>query len=123
MKKRTFVYILIIILSFVSLLFSASKRVALVNIDGAISPITARIITNAIKSASDDGSEALVIELNTPGGLDESLRQITRDILNSDVPVVIYVWPSGSRAASAGVFITLAAHVAAMAPGTNIGAA
>ncbi|MCJ7457947.1 MAG: nodulation protein NfeD, partial [candidate division Zixibacteria bacterium] len=122
MKKRAVAYLLIILLSFASLLFSASKRVDLVNIDGAISPITARIITNAIKSAVDDGSEALVIELNTPGGLDESMRQITRDILNSEVPVIIYVAPSGSRAASAGVFITLAAHVAAMAPGTNIGA-
>ena len=123
MRKRVFICILILLLSFASPLFSATKSVDLVTIDGAISPITARIITNAIKSAVDDGSEALVIELNTPGGLDESMRQITREILNAEVPVIVYVAPSGSRAASAGVFITLAAHVAAMAPGTNIGAA
>jgi membrane-bound serine protease (ClpP class) len=123
MKKRAVVFLLIVLFSFASLLFSVGKRVDLVSIDGAISPITARIITNAIKSAEDDGSEALVIELNTPGGLDESMRQITREILNADVPIIVYVAPSGSRAASAGVFITMAAHIAAMSPGTNIGAA
>ena len=65
----------------------------------------------------------MVIEMNTPGGLDESMRIITRRILNSEVPVIVYVSPAGSRSASAGVFITLSAHIAAMTPGTNIGAA
>ncbi|MDH4221979.1 MAG: nodulation protein NfeD [candidate division Zixibacteria bacterium] len=123
MKKRVFIYFIIIFLSFVSLLFSSVSRVDLLTIDGPIGPITARIIEKAIKSATDDNSEALVIELNTPGGLDESTRLITRQILNSEVPIIVYVSPSGSRAASAGVFITLSAHIAAMVPGTNIGAA
>lgn len=68
-------------------------------------------------------AEALVIELDTPGGLDTSMRSIVKDIISSSVPVIVYVYPSGARDASAGVFITFAAHVAAMAPGTNIGAA
>ncbi len=130
MKKRIFVYIFIILLSFTGLLFSASprdpdsdNRVDLITIDGAIGPITARIIGEAINSAVEDSAEALVVELNTPGGLDESTRLITKKILNAEVPVIVYVAPSGSRAASAGVFITLSAHIAAMAPGTNIGAA
>ncbi len=92
-------------------------------LDGAIGPVTARIITEAISGSVKDGAEALIIELDTPGGLDQSMRIITKEILNSEVPVVVYVAPSGSRAASAGVFITLSAHIAAMSPGTNIGAA
>ena len=107
-----------------SCLFSATKRhVNLITIDGAIGPISVRIIDKAIESSLEDSAEALVIEMNTPGGLDESMRMITRKILNSEVPVIVYVSPSGSRSASAGVFITLSAHIAAMAPGTNIGAA
>jgi membrane-bound serine protease (ClpP class) len=103
---------------------SASPRhVNLVTIDGAIGPITARIIDKAVEASVEDSAEALVIELNTPGGLDESMRIITRKILNSEVPVIVYVSPSGSRAASAGVFITLSAHIAAMTPGTNMGSA
>ncbi len=130
MRKRIFVYIFIILLSVTSLLFSTSpkdpnsdKRVDLITIDGAIGPITARIIEEVINSAVEDSAEALVVELNTPGGLDESTRLITKKILNAEVPIIVYVAPSGSRAASAGVFITLSAHIAAMAPGTNIGAA
>jgi len=124
MCKRVIAYILIILLASTCLLFSANnRRVDLLTIDGPIGPITARIIEQAINSAVEDSSEALVIELNTPGGLDESTRLITKQILNAEVPVIVYVAPSGSRAASAGVFITLSAHIAAMAPGTNIGAA
>jgi membrane-bound serine protease (ClpP class) len=104
-------------------LSASSRHVNLVTIDGPIGPITARIIDQAIDASVEDSAEALVIELNTPGGLDESMRIITRKILNSGVPVVVYVAPSGSRAASAGVFITLSAHIAAMAPGTNMGSA
>ncbi len=105
-------------------MLSASPRhVNLVTIDGPIGPISARIIAEAIASSVQDSAEALIIELNTPGGLDESMRIITRKILNSEVPVIVYVSPAGSRAASAGVFITLSAHIAAMTPGTNIGAA
>jgi len=123
MKKRVLVCLALLFLSWVSLLFAQQSHVSLVRIDGPIGPISARIILKAIESSIEDGSEALIIELNTPGGLDESMRLVTKDILNSQVPVIVYVSPSGSRAASAGVFITLSAHIAAMAPGTNIGAA
>ena len=115
--------------AFLLILFFASPAswggdfVYLVTIDGAIGPVGARILTDAISGSVKDGAEALIIELNTPGGLDQSMRIITKEILNSEVPVVVYVAPSGSRAASAGVFITLSAHIAAMSPGTNIGAA
>lgn len=91
--------------------------------DEAITPITARFVGRAIDMAGDQRAECLVIVLDTPGGLVDSTRQVVKDILRSEVPVVVHVAPPGGRAASAGVFITMAAHVAAMAPGTNIGAA
>ena len=75
--------------------------------------------TEALK----DEAECLVIQMDTPGGLDLSMRDIIKDMMNADIPIVVYVAPSGARAASAGVLITLAADIAAMAPGTNIGAA
>ncbi|HET7909489.1 MAG TPA: nodulation protein NfeD [Nitrospira sp.] len=91
--------------------------------DGVINPVAAEYLHDALASAEADKAEALVIALNTPGGLDSSMRLIIKDMTASQIPVVVYVWPSSGRAASAGVFITMAAHVAAMAPGTNIGAA
>ncbi len=121
--KRVLIFVFLFLLSWVSLLFAPQRHIDLVTIDGVIGPVSSRIILKAIESSIKDSSEALVIELNTPGGLDESMRLVTREILNSEVPVIVYVSPSGSRAGSAGVFITLSAHVAAMAPGTNIGAA
>jgi len=90
---------------------------------GIIGPSSARFMVEAIARAEERRAECVIIEMDTPGGLDESMRQIVKKIMTSRVPVVVYVAPSGSRAASAGVFITMAAHVAAMAPGTNIGAA
>jgi len=89
----------------------------------AISPVTARYIQRAIEQAEQERADCLIIILDTPGGLVDSTRDIVKATLRSKVPVVVYVAPPGARAASAGVFITLAAHVAAMAPGTNIGAA
>jgi membrane-bound serine protease (ClpP class) len=91
--------------------------------DEAITPITARFVGRAIRMAEEQRAECLVIVLDTPGGLLDSTRQMVKDILRSEVPVVVHVAPPGGRAASAGVFVTMAAHVAAMAPGTNIGAA
>lgn len=88
-----------------------------------INPVSAEYITESLKAAIQQGAQALIIQLDTPGGLDKSMRLIIKEMLNSPIPVIVYVAPSGSRAASAGTFITLAAHVAAMAPGTNIGAA
>ncbi|MCL4501333.1 MAG: nodulation protein NfeD [Deltaproteobacteria bacterium] len=90
---------------------------------GSINPGLAEFILSGIQEAENQKAEALVIKLDTPGGLDISMRQIVQAISNSKVPVIVYVSPSGARAASAGVFITEAAQVAAMAPGTNIGAA
>jgi membrane-bound serine protease (ClpP class) len=92
-------------------------------VDGAIHPISAEYLVAAIDRAERDHREALVIRLDTPGGLDTSMRQIIKRILISEVPVVVYVSPAGSRAASAGTFLAYAAHVSAMAPGTAIGAA
>ena len=91
--------------------------------DEPITPVTARFIRRAIEQAENERAECLLIVLDTPGGLVDSTRTMVKDILASQTPVVVYVSPSGARAASAGVFITLASHVAAMAPGTHIGAA
>ena len=102
---------------------ASAETVSTLEIDGVISPITVRLVSSAIERARADGAAALVIQLDTPGGLERSMRSIARDLLNSPVPVIVYVSPTGARAASAGVFITMAAHVAAMAPATNIGAA
>ncbi len=88
-----------------------------------ITPVSARFIARGIREAEEAGARCLIIELDTPGGLVESTQGIVKNIIASRVPVVVYVSPSGARAASAGVFITLSAHVAAMAPATHIGAA
>jgi membrane-bound serine protease (ClpP class) len=101
----------------------AAQPVSLIELDGAITPITDRLLTTAVERAQADGAQALVVQLNTPGGLERSMRTMAQTILNAGVPVIVYVAPTGARAASAGVFITMAAHVAAMAPATNIGAA
>lgn len=119
MKNRV---IFLIFLLCLPLMLSA-QRVVVIKIDGAINPVSASFIHNGIEQASREKAACLVILLNTPGGLLQSTRTIVSDILISAVPVVVYVSPSGAHAGSAGVFITLAAHVAAMAPGTNIGAA
>lgn len=92
-------------------------------IDGTINPASAAFLKDGIKKASEQKAECLIIHLNTPGGLLKSTRVIVSDMLESPVPIVVFVAPGGAHAGSAGVFITLAAHVAAMAPGTNIGAA
>jgi membrane-bound serine protease (ClpP class) len=102
---------------------AGAETVTTLQLDGVISPITVRLVAAAIDRARATGATALVIELDTPGGLERSMRSIVRDMLNSPVPIVVYVSPTGARAASAGAFITIAAHVAAMAPATNIGAA
>jgi len=100
-----------------------SRHVLVIRVEGVIAPSSADYIISAIRQADRERAEALVIELDTPGGLDLSMRSIIKEMLGAERPVVAYVSPSGARAASAGAFITLAAHVAAMAPGTNIGAA
>ncbi len=101
----------------------ADPFVLLATYDGVINPVSAEYLHDALASAQESGAQALIIRLNTPGGLDMSMRLIIKDITGATIPVVVYVSPSSGRAASAGVFITMAAHVAAMSPGTNIGAA
>lgn len=103
---------------------ATQRHVNLIQIDNKIiTPVTARYIDSAIARSENERAECLIIVIDTPGGLLESTRDIVKRIMNANVPVVVYVSPSGARAASAGVFITMAAHVAAMAPSTNIGAA
>lgn len=101
----------------------AGKNVFVISVDASINPSTAEYINSGIKLAAEKNAECLIIKLNTPGGLLKSTRVIVTDILDSEIPVAVFVYPGGSQAASAGVFVTLAAHIAAMAPGTNIGAA
>ena len=99
------------------------NSITVLEVRGVIDPIVARYVERSLRAANASDSMLVVIQMNTPGGLDTAMRDIIGAILNSDVPVVVFVSPAGARAASAGVFITMAAHAAAMSPGTNIGAA
>lgn len=110
------------LLALVSLSVTASAQIVKITIDGAIHPITDEYIGRAIEQAKTEHADAVLIELRTPGGLVDSTREIISKIIASPVPVIVYVSPSGSRAASAGFFILESADVAAMAPGTNTGA-
>jgi membrane-bound serine protease (ClpP class) len=102
---------------------SVVGNVALIKIDGSINPGSAGFILDAIEKAAQEGDAALILQLDTPGGLVDSTRDIVKGMLAARIPIIVYVAPDGARAGSAGVFITLAGHVAAMAPSTNIGAA
>jgi len=104
-------------------LLLSAQTVISIKIDGAINPVVVSYIQRSIEKASSENAACVLIHLNTPGGLLKSTRIIVGDILESPVPVIVYVSPAGAHAGSAGVFITLAADIAAMAPGTNIGAA
>ncbi|MGV3502708.1 MAG: NfeD family protein [Adhaeribacter sp.] len=100
-----------------------AQTVLVIAVEGSINPVVTGFIHRSLETARQQQAECLLIQLNTPGGLLKSTRYIVSDLLESPVPVVVYVAPGGAQAGSAGVFLTLAAHVAAMAPGTNIGAA
>ena len=100
-----------------------SDGIIVVKIEGAINPVVAEFVVNEIRSANTSSEELIIIRMDTPGGLDTSMRKIIKAIQSSKIPVASFVSPGGSRAASAGTFITIASHIAAMEPGTNIGAA
>ena len=123
-----FAYILVLVSLWVIALVSsgvnaASADIEVLRVDGNIVPVVANYLDRGIRQAEANGSAACIIELDTPGGLLNTTEDIVQRILNAEVPVVVYVSPSGSWAASAGTFITIAAHIAVMAPGTSIGAA
>jgi len=130
---RLFVYVLVISAGVLGLLGGflpkpavaqgTAAGVVLVPVRGVINPTLAQFVTRAIDQADRDGAGTIVLQIDTPGGLDTSMRQIIQRVLASSVPVIVYVGPPGARAGSAGVYITYAAHVAAMAPNTNIGSA
>jgi membrane-bound serine protease (ClpP class) len=101
---------------------AASSRIDVLHVEGTVNPVLVDYIERGIAQSEEANAIACIIQMDTPGGLDTSMRLIIQDILNAKVPVVVYI-PSGARAASAGFFITIAAHVAVMAPGTEIGAA
>ncbi len=99
------------------------KHADVIIIDGVINPVVTGFVTKAINRSVSEGAECLIIQMDTPGGLDLSMRSIIKEMMSADIPIIVYVGPGGARAASAGAIITLAADIAAMAPGTNIGAA
>lgn len=121
MCKLIYIFAFLILLSYTSL--SQIHKVVVINVDCAIHPASADYINNGIEKAIEENAECLIIKLNTPGGLLKSTRVVVSEFLQSKIPIIVYVFPAGSQAASAGVFITMAGHIAAMAPGTNIGAA
>ncbi|MGC8873980.1 MAG: NfeD family protein [Chloroflexia bacterium] len=112
----------LVLLAFVPVL-AQGREVLVLTLDGVINPVTASYLARGIATAEAEGAQALIVQLDTPGGLMDSTEAMVRAIANARVPVVVYVAPRGARAASAGVYITYAAHVAAMAPDTRIGAA
>ena len=121
--KKVFCILLFVLLGCSFATHAAAKDVYQITVQGVIGPPIAQFIVESLKKATDADAEALLILLDTPGGLDTSMREIIKAIMDAKVPVIVYVYPQGARAASAGSIILLASHVAAMAPGTNAGAA
>ncbi|MBI5050271.1 MAG: nodulation protein NfeD [Nitrospirae bacterium] len=122
MKKKVF-FVFLVFSVLLTFPFPSNADIIVIKANGVVNPVMAEVVSKSIDDAVREKAEALVIELDTPGGLDASMRIIVKRILASEIPIIVYVSPGGSRAASAGVFITMSAHVAAMSQGTNIGAA
>jgi membrane-bound serine protease (ClpP class) len=124
---RKYAFVLILSLSLLAVGIPGHSQdkapVFIAEVDGIINPATAKFIIESIDEAVKEGGQCLIIQLDTPGGLMDSMRNIVKKILASPIPIIVYVGPSGARAASAGVFITMSANIAVMAPGTHIGAA
>jgi membrane-bound serine protease (ClpP class) len=121
MTARLFAWFVLTACSFAGAARAGASEVWVVELDGAITPASASYFIRALGDAHDANAAALVVRLDTPGGLDESMRDMIKEILASRIPVVFYVAPNGSRAASAGTYLLYASHVAAMAPATNVG--
>ena len=113
----------IAVLGVTSTIQAATPAIYVLTVKGTVNPVLADYVSRGISLAEENKAPACIIRLDTPGGLDTSMRDIIQEMTASTIPVIVYVSPSGARAASAGVFITLAAHVAVMSPNTNIGAA
>ncbi|MEZ0344383.1 MAG: nodulation protein NfeD [Caldimicrobium sp.] len=122
MRKFLAIKFLLFVLIF-SLPRAYAQKIYFIKADSAITPVTANFINYALHYAEEKKGKALIIQLDTPGGLVDSTREIVKEFLQSSIPIIVYVSPQGARAASAGVFIVLASHLAAMAPSTHIGAA
>ena len=123
LSRLVFGLILIMLVQYAWALATAENKAYLVEIDGAIGPVSQELIVRGIDNAEADAAVMVILQMNTPGGLDHSMRNIIKAILDAHVPVITYISPQGSRAASAGTYILYASHVAAMAPATNLGAA
>ncbi len=121
--NRVLFTILALVLLSLSSSFAQNEMAKVLTVESAITPVSAEYIIKAIEQAELENAECIIIQLDTPGGLMTSMENIVKKILGSQVPVIVYVAPSGATAGSAGVFITMSAHIAAMAPATNIGAA
>lgn len=121
-KKAVWIFFLFLLTFFAPLTFAAEKAI-LLDLDGPIGPAAQDYVKRGIVYANDQHAGAIILQLNTPGGIDSAMRGICQAIVNSPIPVIAYVAPSGARAASAGTFIVYASQLAVMAPGTNIGAA
>jgi membrane-bound serine protease (ClpP class) len=121
--KKIYCIILFLLLCFSSTAYAAAKDLYEIKVQGVIGPPIAQFITESIRKATEADAQALLVLLDTPGGLDTSMREIIKAIMDSKIPVIVYVYPQGARAASAGAIIMLSSHIAAMAPGTNLGAA
>ena len=115
--------LIVLMFFFASITTSFAQHVDVITIDGAITVVTPKYIGDAIDRAEKNNAQCLIIEMDTPGGLLGATLDIDKKILSSKVPVIVYISPSGGRAGSAGVFISYSAHIAAMAPSTNIGSA